>query len=609
MKKIKFIEKLLEPKRELLIKLLLSAALAMFWVVFLWNFWSRGIYALGLNAAIFWFLLFGLFIFVLRKSGHYLRHDLYWIIPLSLIMLSYALYDNPFLKVVGLLVIPLALGIFYNQAFLSDKKRLLWNFDFVSKIIARLFSFLGKTSQTIKLYAGLVVPADKTKKRVILRTILGLILFLIIAFTIFIPLLSSADLVFAAKTQIVYDWFLRVISLAFIYKLFVFLLLSVLFFSVLTAWSEIFDYKEREETGKNIDPIVSGIVLGGILVLYLLFLWVQVSHLWVGALPFDFKETESLVKSGFWQLLCLTMVNILIYFFTYKKTAPLVQRILMAFTVTSLFLLISAGYRMGLYVIYYGFSYEKFFASYTVIYCAILFIWLISRLFIAKRSNIVKFLIVLFLWMYALVSVFPVEQFILRANIYLSGLKDSKIRLFELTMLSPDVLGLVKEYRQDGLLKEQAGYLSRENGEPANNEFDWQPWIKRQEDKISEKSWYEKNLMNIIVRFNSADKNVEDLSKIQKQYEEINKNLFVVSGEFVCLPLKNEDIPHNDLCVFGIKNDNGDYYRLQAPSDDKNNVVNKIKNGQKVEISGELINEESDVYKNLGTIKVLGVKY
>lgn len=98
------------------------------------------------------------------------------------------------------------------------------------------------------------------------------------------------------------------------------------------------------------------------------------------------------------------------------------------------------------------------------------------------------------------------------------------------------------------------------------------------------------------------------LSEIQKKYDEIHKNSFKVIGEFVCLPLKNENTPHNDLCVFGIKNSNSDYYRLQAPSDDKNNVVNKTKLGQRIEISGELIDEESDVYKTLGTIKVSGIK-
>jgi len=487
-----------DSKRESLVKLALSAALAFFWVIFLWNFWSQGVYALGINAAIFFLLLSGLFIFVLRRRGLYSRRDLYWIIPLLLIMLSYALYDNPFLKLVSLLIIPLASGIFYNQAFLSDKESRQWNFSFVLKIASRFFSFFGQIGQTINLYISLVMPADKTKKSRVLRAVIGLILFLIIAFTVFIPLLSAADPVFALKVQGIYDLFLKIISLSFIYKLLVFILLSLLFFSVLAAWSKAFDYQGEEGRGQNIDPIVSGIVLGGILGLYLLFLWVQIGHLWIGALPFDFRETENLVKSGFWQLFCLTVINILIYFFTYKKTTPPVQGILTAFTAASLLLLISAGYRMGLYVTYYGFSYEKFFASYTVIYCALLFVWLISRLFVAARSNIFKFLLVLFLWMYALLSVFPVEQFILRANVALSGLEGSRIRLFELTMLSPDVLALVKEYQKDGLLKERTAYLSRGSGEITDNEPDWGPWIRRQEERVASKLWYEKTLSNFI---------------------------------------------------------------------------------------------------------------
>jgi hypothetical protein len=100
----------------------------------------------------------------------------------------------------------------------------------------------------------------------------------------------------------------------------------------------------------------------------------------------------------------------------------------------------------------------------------------------------------------------------------------------------------------------------------------------------------------------------DDLSN-NKIVEPENDVLFTVTGEFVCLPVKDKDRPRNDLCVHGIKGTNNDYYRLQAPSDDKNNVVNKIKKGQKIEISGELISEESDTYEIIGTIKVAGVKY
>ncbi|HZJ41873.1 MAG TPA: hypothetical protein VFD51_02565 [Patescibacteria group bacterium] len=92
--------------------------------------------------------------------------------------------------------------------------------------------------------------------------------------------------------------------------------------------------------------------------------------------------------------------------------------------------------------------------------------------------------------------------------------------------------------------------------------------------------------------------------------KEINKvsqeKLFTVSGEFVCLPVKDENKAQNNLCAFGIKNNDG-YYRLQSVSDDKFNVIAKLDKGQKIEISGVLINEVSNIYTTLGTIEVNSV--
>ncbi|MFA4872643.1 MAG: DUF4153 domain-containing protein [Patescibacteria group bacterium] len=486
--------------RDLALRLILCAGLAIFWVVFLWNFWSKGVYALGFNAFIFLVLFLGLFVWVLRKEGHFGKNDLAWLIPFTLIVLSFALYDNPFLKIFSLMVLPAGFAIFYNQAFLPDKESKYWDIEYVLRIISRFFSFLLQIGKSATLYLNLIVPTGSAKKRIAVRVTAGLVLFLVIALTVFIPLLSSADAVFAERMKGIYDWFKEIISVPFMYKLLVGIALSILFSSVLAAWSGPFDYGKKEKQDKPIDSIVAGIVLGGILCLYALFLWVQVKRLWVGDLPFDFKETEHLVKSGFWQLLFLSVINILIYFFAYRKTSPIVQKILAAFTAASLLLLVSAGYRMGLYVTYYGFSYEKFFAAYTVLYCAIVFVWLITRLFIAQRSNILKFLVVLFIWMYAAVTVLPVEQFILRANVALSGIENSRIRLYELTMLSPDVLSLVKRYEQQGALKEKADYLEREGKNKSEEAFDWTPWIERQEKRVAEKVWYEMNIMNLMTR-------------------------------------------------------------------------------------------------------------
>ncbi|NCB20588.1 MAG: hypothetical protein EOM88_01520 [Clostridia bacterium] len=97
-----------------------------------------------------------------------------------------------------------------------------------------------------------------------------------------------------------------------------------------------------------------------------------------------------------------------------------------------------------------------------------------------------------------------------------------------------------------------------------------------------------------------------------EDWEEVHEGLFKVSGVFTCLPVRNEDQPHNDLCVFGIKVAT-DYYRLEKISDDPLNALNKIMEGQNIEVSGELIDPLSDDdyldYLSLGTIKVVGVRY
>lgn len=476
--------------RKLILQLLFCAGLALFWVIFVWNFWNNGIYALGINTFVFLSLFLGFFVWILCKEGKYASYDLLWIIPLALMIISFAIYDNPFLKVANIMAMPALFALFYNHAFLTDKKTNYWNYGFIINMCGRVLSVIGQISDSAKTYLTLIIPANKTNKRVIVRVIAGVVIFLAAALVVFVPLLSSADAVFSEHVQVITKWLQDLFLTLLVYRIVVFAVLSVLFFSMLTAWSSSFHYIEKDENGKQADSIIVGIVLGGIICVYVLFLSIQINRLWIGALPFDFKETEQLVKSGFWQLLALSIINILIYFIAYRKTVPLVQKLLAVFTITSLLLLASAGHRMGLYVIHYGFSYEKFFASYTVLYCTILFVWLITQLFRSQKSNIVKFLVMLFLWMFAVVSVFPVEQFIFRTNMALYKLKDSRIILHEMKMLSPDVLMLVRKSKEGGLL-EDTGY-------------DWNKWIEEQEKLIAVKVWYERNLMNIVYLQNAG---------------------------------------------------------------------------------------------------------
>ena len=483
------------------IKVAWSALLSLFWAVFLWNFWSRGVEALGLNAAVHLAALFGLFVWTMREEGIRWRKNLFWLVPIGLIILSFALYDNPFLKTVSLLVLPVAFAVFYNFAFLEMSRSLHWDSRLVGKLVSRGLSLIGSLGKSVAAHVGIFSSA-KAQNGLVRRILLGLFLFVAIALTIVVPLLSSADTVFAASLQGLLTWFRNLFGTAIAYKILVGLLFSVLTTAAVFAWGRRHAHRPGEDGETQTDSVVVGIVLGGILLLYLFFLAIQFRNIWVGSLPFDFETAVQLVKSGFWQLLVLSVLNIAVYFLAYRKTVPLVQRILGAFTFASFLLLISAGHRMALYVAHYGLSYEKLFAAYTVLFCAVLFVWLISRLFVPYRSNILKFLVVLFVWMFGVAAVLPVEQLILRTNVALSKTDGSRVRLYELTMLSPDVLNLVRHYQATGKLRENPYYLqqARRHSPPGMSDDDLQPdwgfWLESRERQTCRKAWYEKTVAN-----------------------------------------------------------------------------------------------------------------
>lgn len=126
----------------------------------------------------------------------------------------------------------------------------------------------------------------------------------------------------------------------------------------------------------------------------------------------------------------------------------------------------------------------------------ILFVWIVMRFFREGQPNVIKFSAFLFLWMFVLTTVLPVERFILQANLGLAERPDSRIRLFELTMLSPDVLASVerlvaRDAQKCASASEQDKFVSRDF-------CGWEKWLEERRARMIEKKWYERNLTNLI---------------------------------------------------------------------------------------------------------------
>lgn len=454
-----------------------SIALSAYFVIAIWNFWSTFIDALGFNATIL--TLGTVLLFLVSQGVTHWKNQYTWIIPIVLIATSFSLWENPYLKIINVLLLPLVLSVAFNYAL--NPKRII-NVKFVIfSLIERILLFL-RLGESVHLIFGKLYATKENRGRLFYKVIVGFFLFAILALTVFIPLLSSADPQFATLMKGVLDWFSDLLSFRYMGRIIFAALASLFLISYFLSFEKkgSVEIESQSPTQKHsLDSVISGIVLGGILSLYLIFIAIQFSHLFVDQLPSDFRTTEQLVKSGFWQLITLSIINIIFFFGYFKKTNPFVQTILKAFIIASLLLLVSAGHRVFLYVFFYGLSYEKFFASYTVIYCVFLFVWLSYQLFADRERNLFKYLLFSLLWMYAVATVIPVERIIFTFNASASRQHDSRIDMDELRMLSYDALPLAATYRKD-----------------AEWQKNWCYWANREIHRVEKKKWYEKNLAN-----------------------------------------------------------------------------------------------------------------
>lgn len=292
---------------------------------------------------------------------------------------------------------------------------------------------------------------------------------------IIILLLVSADEKFESAMDSIWKNIDSTIILKIIFAFIILVWLTALKLS----WNEKPVLKWSSEE-KKIDSIISWIVLWWTLGIYFLFIYVQIDSILTNELPSNVNDVADLVKNWFWQLFYISIINIVFFFVYYRKTSSLVQKMLIAFIIASIIILVSAWNRMFMYIGNYWFSYEKFTASYTVIYFWILFLIMISILFLKKKADILKIWMVLALWMYSLLNVFPMDIAIFKTNLAVSEKENSKITKYDSHMLSMDVMGAVEKIKWTNIYEEQS----------------WREWMVESLREINCKKWYEKNIHN-----------------------------------------------------------------------------------------------------------------
>lgn len=470
--------------------------IGLFWVIFCWNFWESGFAALGLNAAILLFFYMGLLLRGRLWPTRPLWVDPVWEVPVLLLILSYALYENPFYKACNIIALPAIFGFIILRKSASKSDYL---FDDGIKLLYLIcyavFGPLGYIQRSFlaqwRWFTYSLSTFVRFRSPVARSVIKGISVFLLLAVLLIVPLLSAADSTFASVFEQFYlmirDVIEAIFEKEFIWKLICLAGISLCVLTTFFAWH--YDYSKsitRKDAAEH-DSIAAAIILSGIMLLYLIFIAIQLEKLFLNMLPVNFPETEKYVKQGFWQLVFLSTINIYLVLIYFRRTTKQVQTILVSFTFVSLALLFSAAHRMLLYVSLHGLSYEKFYASYTVLYCVILFGLLLYAFFAANPRSILHDAVVVVIWMYAVVGVLPVEKCIVVFNQQMHARQGSRIDLEDMKMLSVDVLPYVQKHRQ-ALEKTPHAQGSWSNVSQ---------WIETTDKKLQKKRWFEHSLTSL----------------------------------------------------------------------------------------------------------------
>ena len=416
--------------------LLISLAIAVLFDRLLFAQLFRHEFHLPFFSALFWLAFFVIFYTVFWKR---LRNNrVLWMVTAFAVLLCIwnILFDyQGGYGTVTMLVIPAVImaHVVYSTGGNQLKDVGLIVVEWLSGWVVKPFSAI---SMMFGAVGSLVADTKRTKLK---KVVLGIICTLPLLFVI-LPLLSSADLVFA--------YFLARLLGGFNFVSFAshgiaIVIAAMLFYSFLwnIGYAEKKPQKERLCVG--IDAIVSCIVLGTTVTIYTLFCVIQFTYLFAGAgLPANMTYSEY-AREGFAQIIVICAINLFLFgiLLQYGKHIRAVLVLLASLLCLSGVMLMSGFVRLNLYIQTYGLTWLRLLSAWFILYLAAVIALSFVRMLREKLPLIAMSAFVLLGW-YTVLGYSNPDGLIMKYNLqandytttwlqenkyYLAGLSDDAI--------------------------------------------------------------------------------------------------------------------------------------------------------------------------------------
>lgn len=405
----------LHAKQNLML-LLIATALGV-----LFNALFQHIWQLRLNYTLLILSVFTVTYFVLRQNPAFCRRFYLAGSFIALLFAAYfSVYTNPFFQMVNFILIPILYGCSILFAYQNRPEGLA--------LLRLLFAPFPRIHHYFLSGIKTLSPSKElstTRRSVLLGILISALLLLII-----VPLMISSDQMIAAllkngfknlsvnlQTILSYlFWFALVASYAY----------ASLRHSLLRTFQREFAEKAENTPANALMPGRKTAVLTVLSVLtavYVLFFALQLiytaGHLRVG-LPANF-DYAGYARSGFFQLLALSLINILILFVTFsmlkaEQNLRMIKLLLVLFTAVTLALAASSLFRMYLYEGTYGYTILRLIV-FLFLYFEIATLLLTFVYIYRRRLPIVKIVLVAAMLYYIVILFFNTEGYVAKKNI------------------------------------------------------------------------------------------------------------------------------------------------------------------------------------------------
>lgn len=469
--------------RLLLIETLCWCLLAIHTI--LWN-WPWG---LGTTITIFfWYLL--IFSALGTKSLKKKENWVLFIINIAL-GLSFALKSNTWFRgwnfIALLILIPIHMFSLASETILPWwRPKMFWE-----RFCLLLTGWFGYLPVSLKM----LTPSKETgesghnKKRT-LAIIIGTIT-AVLLLTILLPVLASADALFAVATKELRSYSQEHFMAGFVQFIWALVLTPFLFgWIYMLCCPKLLKLKSIEKPFKSLDNLLFLLILAALDILYLLFLLVQSVGLFGGPVyleQYGISYAEW-ARSGFFQMTGVTIVNLSVLLTAmswanqHGNSWTVLKILSIILTGESALLLASAAWRMYLYILTYGLSFKRCMTCWGMMMMAIFFLIALKKILKPSFSFCrVAFPVAIAGWL--LINCIPIDYLTAKDHIdrYLSETRNS-LSIGYLCQLSYDAVPQLKRLKNQTILADGGIAISMDQilsarQESAQEECShWQTW-------------------------------------------------------------------------------------------------------------------------------------